>query len=87
MIARELRRAARVDKPTERVEAFGMERVKQRERGVKPEGTGAVIRKNQMSLKLSLRESIEIQAQHCLDRLCRPRTGSLGTDRLGQTGA
>ena len=31
--------------------------------------------------------SVEIQAQHWLDRLCKPRTGSVWTDRLGRTGA
>ena len=30
---------------------------------------------------------VESQAQHRPDRLCKPRTGSVGTDRLGQTGA
>ena len=47
------------------------------------EGTGVVIRENPKSLKLSLRGSVERQAQHRPDRLNKPRTGSVGTDRLG----
>ena len=82
MIARELRRAARADKPTKRVEARGVERVKEHERGVKPEGTGEVIQKNQKSLKLSLRGSVEIQAQYWPDQMCKPRTGSVRPDRV-----
>ena len=30
---------------------------------------------------------VEIQAQHWPDQLCKPRTGSGGTDWLGRTGA
>ena len=30
-----------------------------------------------------MRTCVEIQAQHCLDRLHKPRTGSVWTDRLG----
>ena len=64
------------DKPTGRVEARGVEQVGEHERGVEPGGTGAVIRKIPKSLKLSLRGSVEIQAQHWPDRLNKPRTGS-----------
>ena len=45
-----------------------------------------MIRKSQKSLKLSLRGGVEIQAQYWPDRLCKPRTRSVGTDWLGQTG-
>ena len=58
----------RADKPSGRVEACEIERVEEHERGVKPKGTGAMIRKNQKSLKLSLRGSFEIQAQHWPDQ-------------------
>ena len=61
-----------------------IEQVEERERGVKPGGTGAVIRKIPKSLKLSLRGSVERQAQHRPDWLKKPRTGSVGTDRLGR---
>ena len=59
----------------------GVEQVEERERGVEPGGTGAVSPK---SLKLSLRGSVERQAQHRPDRLKKPRTGSVRTDRLGR---
>ena len=49
-----------------------------------PEGTRAVIRKIRKSLKLSLRGSVEIQAQHQPDRLKKPRTESVGTDPIGR---
>ena len=39
------------------------------------------LRKNVKSLKLSLRGSDEIQAQHWPYQLCKPRTGSVRTDR------
>ena len=87
MTTRELEKAARADKPTRRVKARGIEQVEERELGVKPVGTGVMIWKNGKSLKLSLRGSVEIQAQHWPDRLCKPRTGSVWTDRLGRTGA
>ena len=83
MKARDLGKAAHVDKPTERVEAHGIERVEERELGMKPGETGA---KNRKSLNLSLRGSVEIQAQHWPDRLCKPRTGSVWIDQLGRTG-
>ena len=51
-----------------------------------PGGTGTVIQKIPKNLKLSLRGSVERQAQHRLDQLNKPRTGSVGTDRLGRTG-
>ena len=51
----ELRKAVGAEKPTERVEARGVEQVEERERGVKPGGTGAVSPKIPKSLKLSLR--------------------------------
>ena len=76
-----------VDKPTGRVEARGIEQAEERERGVEPGGTEAVIRKIPKSLKLSFRGSVERQAQHRPDRLKKPRTGSVGADRLGRTGA
>ena len=47
----------------------GVEQVEEREQGVEPGGTEAVIRKIPKSLKLSLRESVERQAQHRPDRL------------------
>ena len=59
MTTREHRKVACADKPTERVEVRGIEQVEERERGVKPEGSKAMIRKNPKSLKLSLRESVE----------------------------
>ena len=31
--------------------------------------------------------NVEIQAQHWPDRLCKPSTGSVWTDRLGRIGA
>ena len=62
MTARELRKATRADKPTGRVEARGIERVEEREQGMEPEETGAMIQKDRKSLKLSLRGSVEIQA-------------------------
>ena len=69
------------DKRTGRVEAHGVEQVEEREQGVEPGGTGAVSRKISKSLKLSLRGSVERQAQDRPDRLSKPRTGSVGTDR------
>ena len=42
------------------------------------------LRKNVKSLKLSLRGSDERQAQRWPDRLNKPRTGSVETDRLGR---
>ena len=74
----ELRRAMSADMTIGRVEARRIEQVEERERGVEPGGTGAVIRKIPKSLKLSLRGSVERQAQHRLDRLSKPRTGSVG---------
>ena len=41
---------------------------------MKPGGTGAVSPRNPKSLNLSLRWSVEIQAQHRPDRLKKPRT-------------
>ena len=41
-------------------------------------------RKIPKSLKLSLRGSVEIQAQHRPNRLKKPRTESVGTDQLGR---
>ena len=61
----------------------GIERVEERERGMKPGETRAKNRKSVKNLKLSLRGSVEIQAQHWSDRLHKPRTGSVWTDRLG----
>ena len=40
--------------------------------------------KTPKTLKLSLRGSVERQAQHRPDRLKKPRTGSVRTDRLGR---
>ena len=77
----------RADKPTERVEACGIERVEERERGMKPGETGVKNQKSKKNLKFSLRESVEIQAQHWPDRLRKPRTGLVWTDRLGRIGA
>ena len=51
---------------------------------MEPKGTGAVIRENPKSLKLSFRGSVERQAQHQPDRLNKSRTESVGTDRLGR---
>ena len=62
----------------------GIEQVEVRERGVKPGGTGAESPRIPKSLKLSLRGSVEIQAQHRPDRLKKPRTESVWTDRLGR---
>ena len=45
---------------------------------MEPGGTEVVIRKIRKSLKLSLRGSVERQAQHRSDRLNKPRTGSIG---------
>ena len=42
---RNLGKAARADKPTERVEMRGIEQVEERERGVKLGGTGAMSRR------------------------------------------
>ena len=76
----ELTRAELADKPTGRVEARGIEQAE-----------SSRIPKN---LKLSLRGSVEIQAQHrpdqlnktrtesARDRLVRPKTESVGTDRI-----
>ena len=50
----------RADKPSGRVEACEIERVEEHERGVKPKGTGAMIRKNGKSLKWSFRGSVEM---------------------------
>ena len=74
--ARELEKAARADKPIVRVEPRGIQRVEERERGVKSREIGA---KDRKSLKLSLSGSVEIQAQHWPDWLCNPRTGSVWT--------
>ena len=87
MITRELGNVAQADKPTERVEARGVEQVEERERGVKPGEAGAKNRKSRKNLKLSLRGNVEIQAQHWLDWLHKPRTRSVWTDRLGWIGA
>ena len=81
---RELGKAARANMSIERVEARGIERVEERDRGVKPGGTRAVSPKISKSLKLSLRGSVEIQAQHRPDWLKKPRTESVGTDRIGR---
>ena len=51
---------------------------------MKPGGTGAESPKIPKSLKLSLRGSVEIQAQHRPSRLKKPRTESVWTDRLGR---
>ena len=68
-----------------RVEERGTEPDEDREQGVETEGkVECGLKKN---LKLSLRESVEIQAQHWPDRLHKPRTGSVWTDRLGRIGA
>ena len=40
-------------------------------------------RRRKRNLQLSLRGSVEIQAQHWPDRLHKPGAGSVGTDRLG----
>ena len=64
MITRELGNVAQADKPTERVEARGVEQVEERERGVKPGEARAKNRKTRKNLKLSLRGNVEIQAQH-----------------------
>ena len=84
----------RANKPTGRVEVRGIEEVEERERGVKPGGTGPESPKIPKSLKLSLRGSVERQAQHRPDRLKKPRTESVrdrsvrlrtesvGTDRI-----
>ena len=64
MTARELGKATRANKSTERVEASGIEWVEEREQGVKLGETKAKNRKSGSNLKLSLRESVEIQAQH-----------------------
>ena len=84
---RELKKDVRAKKPTKRVELRGTERFEERELGVKPGGTRVMIRKNRKSLKFSLRGSVEIQAQHWPDWLCKPRTGSVWTDRLGRIDA
>ena len=55
---RELRKVARADKSIERLE--------ERERGVKLGEAGAKIWKSRRNLQLSLRGSVEIQAQHCV---------------------
>ena len=72
----------------------GIEQAEERERGVKQGGTGAESPRIPKSLKLTLRGSVEIQAQHRPDRLkkpriesvrdrsVRPRTESVGTDRI-----
>ena len=57
---RELGKVARAEKSTKRVEAHGIERVEERERGVKPGETGAKNRKSGKTLKLSLRGSVDI---------------------------
>ena len=69
------------DKPTRRVEARGVEQAEERELGVEPGGTEAVSLKIPKNLKLSLRGSVERQAQHWPHRLKKVRTGSVGTDR------
>ena len=84
MITRELGNVAQADKPTERVEARGVEQVEERERGVKPGEAGARKWKSRKNLQLSLRGSVEVQAQHWPDRLHKPRTGLVWTDRLGR---
>ena len=61
--ARMLRKATRADKPIERVEACGIEQVEDCERGVKPGGTRAKIRKSRRNVELILMGSVEIQAQ------------------------
>ena len=73
----ELGKAARADKPTKRVDALGIKRVKERERGVKPEETGAKNRKSGKNLMLSLRGSVEIPAQHWPDWLRKPSNRSV----------
>ena len=73
------RKGARADKPTERVEARRIERVDEHERGVNLVETGAKNRKSGENLKLILRRTVEIQAQHSPDRLHKPRTESVRT--------
>ena len=69
------------DKPTGRVEVRGVEQVEEHERGVERGGTGAVSPKIPRSLKLSLKGSVERQAQHRPHQLKKSRTGTFGTDR------
>ena len=66
-ITRELGKDARANKPTERVEVHRIDRVEEREQGVKPKETGGRNQKRGKSIKLSLRGSVEIQAQHWLE--------------------
>ena len=73
-IVRELRKLTRVDQSIERVEARGIERVKEREQGVKLAEARAKNRRRKRNLKLNLRESVGIQAQHSLDQQHKPRT-------------
>ena len=58
----------------------GIEQVEERDLGVQPEETGSMIQKDRKSLNLSLRGSVEIQAQHRPDRLKKPRTDRLGRE-------
>ena len=68
MTTRELRRATRVDKPTERVEAHEIERVEERERGVKLGEVGAKIGKSRRNLKLSLSPWVNKKTKKCRKR-------------------
>jgi hypothetical protein len=52
---------------------------------VEPRGTGAEEPKSPKSLKLSLRGSVERQAQRRLYWLDKPRIGSVWTDRMVRT--
>ena len=54
---------------------------------MEPGGTGAVSPKIPKRLKLSLRGSVERQAQHRPHRLSKPRTGSVGLGPIGEVEA
>ena len=91
---RELTRALRADKLTEKVEMRGTRGVKKRwtggveERGTRPdeerkqgvETQGRVGCRLKKNFKLSLRGSVEIQVQRWTDRLYKPRTRSVWID-------
>ena len=59
MTTTELTKALRVEKSTEEVEVRITERVKEREKGVKPREVGSKNQHNKENLKLSLRGSVE----------------------------
>ena len=81
MTTREHRKVACADKPTERVEVRGVERVEERERGMKPGEVRAKIGKIRWSFNLSLRGDFEIQAQHWARNPVRKLVRKLGAQR------